>query len=315
MQIIITDAWVAKKRTLHINGWRVVVLGFIFSLVMVVSTVAIYNWVLLEGVRRGWPIMQSFSQVVSPQSNAINEVFVRDNLDALARKLGEMQAHMVLMDTLIDRVAGVVGMNPEEIKASQGSGGTLIQSQSMTLNEVMDITNVLKIEGNRRMDWLMVAEDRLFDQKMQVALKPTKRPVKDVRVGSGFGFRIDPINGRRSMHAGVDFPAPVGTPILAAAGGVVIVQQYHEAYGNMIEIDHGNDINSLYAHASKTFVKTGDIVKRGQTIAAVGSTGRSTGPHLHFEVLVSGRPQDPQLFLTAGENLNKMQSLTGRRSN
>ena len=91
-----------------------------------------------------------------------------------------------------------------------------------------------------------------------------------------------------------------GTPIVAAAGGVVIVQEYHPAYGNMIEVDHGNQLVTRYAHASRTLVKQGDIVRRGQKIAEIGTTGRSTGPHLHFEVLVQGVFQDPQKFLSAG---------------
>ena len=90
---------------------------------------------------------------------------------------------------------------------------------------------------------------------------------------------------------------------MAAAGGVVVVQEVHPAYGNMVEIDHGNDLITRYAHASHVFVKKGDLVKRGQKIAQVGTTGRSTGPHLHFEVLVQGVPQDPQKFLTAGSHL------------
>jgi murein DD-endopeptidase MepM/ murein hydrolase activator NlpD len=90
---------------------------------------------------------------------------------------------------------------------------------------------------------------------------------------------------------------------LAAAGGVVVTQEYHAAYGNMIEIDHGNDLITRYAHTSKMFVKKGDLIRRGQKVAEVGTTGRSTGPHLHFEVLVQGVPQDPQKFLTAGRNL------------
>lgn len=314
MHIIITDAWMTKQRAMHINGWRVMALGFVLSLVMVLSAVAVYNWVLLEGMRRGWPVMQSLSKVVSPQSNSVNEVFVRENLDALARKLGEMQARMLQIDALGERVAGLAGIDPEEFKKPQGSGGALVQGQPMTLDEIMALANGLDLVGEGRIDWLTAVETRLFDQKMQTALQPTQRPVKNVRSGSRFGFRIDPFTGERAMHTGLDFPASVGTPILAAAGGVVIVQQYHAAYGNMVEIDHGNGLITRYAHASKTFVKKGDIVKRGQAIASVGSTGRSTGPHLHFEVWVSGVPQDPQRFLAAGENLARAQALAERRS-
>ena len=314
MHIIITDAWMAKQRAMHFNGWRVMALGFVLSLVMVMSAVAVYNWVLLEGMRRGWPVFQTWSKVVSPQSSASSDLYVRENLDALARKLGEMQARMLQIDALGDRVAGLAGINPEEFKKPQGSGGSLVQGQAMTLDEIMALANGLEAVSENRMDWLTAVETRLFDQKMQTALQPTEKPVKDVMVGSRFGFRIDPFTGEKAMHTGLDFPAEVGTPILAAAGGVVIVQEYHAAYGNMVEVDHGNGLITRYAHASKTYVKKGDIVKRGQAIAAVGSTGRSTGPHLHFEVWVSGVPQDPQRFLAAGENLAKAQaSVAGRQ--
>jgi murein DD-endopeptidase MepM/ murein hydrolase activator NlpD len=123
-----------------------------------------------------------------------------------------------------------------------------------------------------------------------------------------FGWRIDPFTGRSALHTGLDYQAGHGTPILAAAGGVVVTQEYHPAYGNMVEIDHGNDLITRYAHASKTLVKKGDLIKRGQKIAEVGTTGRSTGAHLHFEVLVQGIPQDPQKFLAAGHNLPYQQS-------
>jgi murein DD-endopeptidase MepM/ murein hydrolase activator NlpD len=314
MHIIITDAWMAKQRAMHINGWRVMALGFVLALVMVLSAVAVYNWVLLEGMRRGWPVFQAWSKVVSPQSNAGNDVYMRENLDALARKLGEMQARMVQIDALGDRVAGLAGINPEEFKKPQGAGGSLVQGQPMTLDEIMAMTNGLELVSDTRMDWLTAVETRLFDQKMQTALQPTEKPVKDVMIGSRFGFRIDPFSGERAMHTGLDFPAEVGTPILAAAGGVVIVQEYHAAYGNMVEVDHGNGLVTRYAHASATFVTQGDIVNRGQQIAAVGSTGRSTGPHLHFEVWVSGVPQDPQRFLAAGEDLAQAQALAARRT-
>jgi murein DD-endopeptidase MepM/ murein hydrolase activator NlpD len=128
-----------------------------------------------------------------------------------------------------------------------------------------------------------------------------RHPVASGNLGSFFGWRIDPFNGRSALHTGLDFQASVGTPIVAAAGGVVVTQELHPAYGNMVEIDHGNDLITRYAHASQVHVKKGDLIKRGQKIADVGTTGRSTGAHLHFEVLVQGVPQDPQKFLTAGQ--------------
>jgi murein DD-endopeptidase MepM/ murein hydrolase activator NlpD len=187
----------------------------------------------------------------------------------------------------------------------------LVSGRDITLPELMSAMNQLDRVSGAGVDWLTVIESRLFDQKIQRTLVPTEEPVAGGRIGSPFGFRIDPITGRSALHTGLDFPADTGTPILAAAGGVVVVQDMHPAYGNMVEVDHGNDLITRYAHASRVLVKKGDIVKRGQVIAAVGSTGRSTGPHLHFEVWVSGVPQDPSRFLAAGETLAAAQLVPG----
>jgi murein DD-endopeptidase MepM/ murein hydrolase activator NlpD len=134
---------------------------------------------------------------------------------------------------------------------------------------------------------------------------PTQLPVLNGRIGSPFGWRIDPFTGKSALHTGLDFPAETGTPIFASAGGLVVTQEHQPEYGNMIEVDHGNSLISRYAHTSKVFVKKGDLIKRGQKIALVGATGRSTGPHLHYEVLVQGAPQDPRKFLNAGLSLVK----------
>ena len=128
-------------------------------------------------------------------------------------------------------------------------------------------------------------------------------PVNSPWNASTFGWRIDPFTGHSALHTGLDFPAETGTPIYAAAGGVVVTQEFHPQYGNMIEVDHGNELITRYAHSSRVLVKKGDLIKRGQKIAEVGTTGRSTGAHLHFEVLVQGVPQDPQKFLNAGSHL------------
>jgi murein DD-endopeptidase MepM/ murein hydrolase activator NlpD len=137
---------------------------------------------------------------------------------------------------------------------------------------------------------------------MQDSLKrkflPTLAPIIDGWFSSNFGYRIDPFTGLQSFHEGIDFPADAGTTIVAAAGGrVVAAEKTHSQYGKMLEIDHGNGLISRYAHASQLFVKEGDFVVRGQRVAAVGSTGRSTGPHLHFEVRQNGIPQNPARFL------------------
>jgi murein DD-endopeptidase MepM/ murein hydrolase activator NlpD len=118
---------------------------------------------------------------------------------------------------------------------------------------------------------------------------------------SGFGQRVDPFTGQWAMHEGIDFLADTGSPIQAAAAGVVVFAGFHPQYGYVVDIDHGNDLITRYAHTSKIFVKEGDVVQRGTKIAEVGSTGRSTGPHLHFEVRFKGVPQNPARFLFASQ--------------
>ncbi|MDB5802026.1 MAG: peptidase [Rhodocyclales bacterium] len=127
---------------------------------------------------------------------------------------------------------------------------------------------------------------------------PNRQPVIGAELGSPFGNRVDPINGHIAFHPGLDFAAPIGSDIYAAGGGRVRFAAFQSELGNMVEIDHGNGLISRYAHSSKLYVKEGDIVAPGQRIAAVGSTGRSTGPHLHFEILHEGRYVDPAQYLT-----------------
>ncbi|NJN39882.1 MAG: M23 family metallopeptidase, partial [Gammaproteobacteria bacterium] len=130
---------------------------------------------------------------------------------------------------------------------------------------------------------------------------PTSRPVATTWNASGFGWRLDPITGQAAVHEGIDFIAETGTPILAAAAGVVAFAGFHPTYGHLVEIDHGGGLLTRYAHASKLFIKQGEFVKRGAVIANVGSTGRSTGSHLHFEVRQNGRALNPTAFLRGGE--------------
>lgn len=303
MHIIITDAWLTRGRTVYLSGWRLLGMGAAAVGGGLVLLALAYHTLFMHGVRQSWPIFRvADAAFQSAQTDAQNR-FLRENLDAMARRLGEMQARMLQMESLTERVLGLSGLKPQENPAPQGAGGALVL-RDLSMAELSAAISAVDEGSVRQVDWLTAVESSLFDQKIQRSLVPTAEPVSGVGAGSRFGFRIDPFTGRSALHTGLDFPAPTGTPILAAAGGVVVVQERHAAYGNMVEIDHGGDLVTRYAHGSEVFVKKGDIVKRGQKIAAVGSTGRSTGPHLHFEVWVAGVPQDPQKFLQAGRALS-----------
>lgn len=301
MHLIITDAWLAKTRPLHLSGTKLILAGLAASLALMLVAVGLYHLVFLKGAREGWPVIGTLVKMVVKDEFAQRDRYMRENIDAMAKKVGEMQAKVVQLEALTERVSQLAGVPiPANVKAAPGQGGVLIGNRPLSLEELNQTLADLEAMSNSKADLLTVMESRLFDQKIAKIMLPTAQPVPGSHLGSYFGWRIDPITGRSALHSGLDFQADSGTPILAAAGGVVVVQEFHPGFGNMVEIDHGNSLITRYAHASATFVKKGDLVKRGQKIAAVGSTGRSTGPHLHFEVLADGTPQDPQKFLVMG---------------
>lgn len=303
VHFIITDAWLAKSRAVHLSGTRLVVALVGLSLAMMMLAAGMYHWVILKGAREGWPVIGTLVKLVVKDESEQRDRFMRENLDAMARKLGEMQARLVQLEALGERVSGLAGINPTAIRSASAQGGVLISGRPLSMEELQATLNELEKLSGHNADLMTVVESRLFDQRVSKMMVPTQPPLRDAHVGSAFGWRIDPFTGRSALHTGLDFQAQTGTPILAAAGGVVVTQEFHPAYGNMVEVDHGNDLVTRYAHASRAWVKKGDLVKRGQKIAEVGSTGRSTGAHLHFEVMVQGVPQDPQKFLAAGRGL------------
>jgi len=307
MQLIITDAWLAKSRALHLTGVQIIVFFIVAALLLMLSALGLYHWVFLKGAREGWPIIGSVVRMVAKDEFDQRDRFLRENLNVMARQLGEIQAKLTQLESLGDRVSGLAGVSTVAAKSATGQGGVQIGSATLTLDEVKTAMDDLEKLTHQRTDLLTVLESRLFERKMKSMMVPTQRPVTDGDIGSAFGWRLDPLSGHTALHTGLDFPTAVGTPILAAAGGVVVTQTYHPEYGALVEIDHGNDLVTRYAHSSRVFVKTGDLIRRGQKIAEVGTSGRSTGAHLHFEVLVQGIPQDPQKFLSAGNQLGKSQ--------
>jgi murein DD-endopeptidase MepM/ murein hydrolase activator NlpD len=303
MQLIITDPRLSKSYAIDLNGIKLALSILASSLLFMLFSAFLYHWVFLTGAREGWPVIGSLVKLVIKDEVAQRDRYVRENIDVLAKKLGEMQAKILQLESLGERVSGLAGVNPADIKTTPGRGGIFVPSKALSLEELDSSMSALDNLATQRVDVMTVIESRLFEQKIKKMMVPTQAPVLGASLGSFFGWRIDPFTGRSALHTGLDFPADTGTPILAAAGGVVVTQESHPQYGNMVEIDHGNDLITRYAHASRTLVKKGDLIKRGQKIAEVGTTGRSTGPHLHFEVLVQGVAQDPQKFLNAGRNL------------
>lgn len=221
------------------------------------------------------------------------------HLDALALQLGEMRARVMRLDALSSRLAIMAGMEESELEKIQppGSGGPLVNpeevSEASLKAEIEELSKLIEIKSDR----LSLLEVMLLQQTMQQSMLPDAKPVDVGYNSSSFGRRVDPFTGRAAFHEGLDFTAAIGTPIYAAAGGVVTVSEHMPDYGKIVKISHGSGLETRYAHASELLVKVGDVVRKGQMIAKVGSTGRSTGPHLHFEVRRDGAPLDPRKFL------------------
>lgn len=291
----------ARSRAIHLSGIKLIVAFLALFFILVLLSAVLLNWYYKNHAGSGVPLVDTLFAGGASDSPAQREKYLRENIDVLARELGQMQAKIMQLESLGERVSGLAGINPAEIKTPPGQGGLLLEGRSFTLPELEATLRELDQQTQQQTDMLTLMESRLFEQKIKKLMMPAREPVLGSNLGSAYGWRIDPVTGRSALHTGLDYPAPVGTPIYAAAGGVVVVKEYHFQYGNMIEIDHGNQLVTRYAHASRVLVEKGDLIKSGQKIAEVGNTGRSTGPHLHFEVLVQGVPQDPQKFLMAGK--------------
>jgi murein DD-endopeptidase MepM/ murein hydrolase activator NlpD len=306
MQILITHGSLARTRVLRFNRWQLgaALLGLVVGLTLLSGTV--YNLVFLKAAREGWPIVSQLVRFVVRDEFAQRDRFMRENLDAMAQKVGEVQAKLIRLEAIGDRVSTAVGVKPEELKSvprAGGQGGPFVPlpaGVAPSLEQLGGAIDALGIEADQRTDVFTLLESRLLESRLTALMIPNSRPV-DGAVGSGFGFRADPFSGRAALHTGLDFPSDIGTPVRAAAGGVVLSSEHHPEYGNLVELDHGNGLVTRYAHNARVLVRAGDLVKRGQVISEVGTSGRSTGPHLHFEVLVDGVPQNPAKFLAGGD--------------
>jgi murein DD-endopeptidase MepM/ murein hydrolase activator NlpD len=276
--------------------------AFLALLLLLGATLSLYWLTLRYAAEIKLPALQQLVAAAQQVEAERERTFVQQNLNSMAMKLGEMQAQLTRLDAVGDRLSALSGIQPKEFKVAEspGVGGaapTQLPPQNLSLGEFSEKLLVLARQVESRNDMLGVLEAQLFEQAVKKKMIPTMIPVKASYNPSGFGRRIDPFNGQWAMHEGIDFIADYGSPIVAAASGVVIFAGFHPQYGYMIDVDHGNDLVTRYAHTSKILVREGDLIQRGKKVAEVGSTGRSTGPHLHFEVRFRGAAQNPAKFL------------------
>jgi murein DD-endopeptidase MepM/ murein hydrolase activator NlpD len=228
----------------------------------------------------------------------------RAHLDALALRIAASQAQLMRLDALGERLVRVGNLDPEEFDflADPPVGGSngAEQGQSQDASELHADMQRLALLLKDRERKLLLLEDLLMNRELLAEVLPSGRPVNKGWLSSGYGRRTDPFTGKKSAHHGVDFAGKRGTEVVAVASGVVVRAERVASYGNLIELRHADGYTTRYAHNQKNLVAVGDVVTKGQTIALLGSTGRSNGPHVHFEVRRDGKSIDPRQFIATG---------------
>lgn len=228
---------------------------------------------------------------------------VAEDMDALALRLAELQAKVIRLDALGDRLTEIANLDKGEFDFSKqpavGGPESSTPVEPMTAPDFVVLLDGLEQQLDDRSQQLGLLETMIMNRNLQEEVSPTGRPVNRGWTSSYFGMRTDPFTGHREHHKGMDFAGKLGSEIIAVGAGVVTWSGERYGYGNLIEVNHGNGYSTRYGHCDALLVSVGTTVTKGQVLATMGSTGRSTGPHVHFEVLHNGRPVDPKKYILA----------------
>lgn len=224
---------------------------------------------------------------------------LQERVDAMAMRLGEVNAHVIRLDALGKRLTEMANIDHREMNfdSAPPSGGPETSGVSAQIPDLTNMLDSLERRVDLRDAQLAALENVILARKLKEEIHPDGRPVHAGFISSYFGERSDPFDGHEAFHKGIDFAGPVGEDVMAVAAGVVTWAGERSGYGSLVEISHGNGFVTRYGHNQRTLVAVGQTVTRGQPIALMGSTGRSTGPHVHFEVLRNGRQVNPSSFI------------------
>ncbi|HSI28043.1 MAG: M23 family metallopeptidase, partial [Methylophilus sp.] len=229
----------------------------------------------------------------------------QSHLDAYAKQIGELQARILRLDAQNQRLSKLAGIKSSAEPINErtsvneviGQGGPLVKDAPLTEEDLKATIEQMSADLDFRDEYQGKIEAKLLLKSVLSEMLPNSSPVDAAYSSSSYGWRIDPMSGHRAFHEGLDFPAASGTPVYAAADGIVSTAAQTSDYGNLLKIDHGSGLETRYAHNSRLLVKAGERVIKGQKVALIGSTGRSTGPHLHYEIRLNGNPLDPREYL------------------
>jgi murein DD-endopeptidase MepM/ murein hydrolase activator NlpD len=225
------------------------------------------------------------------------------NLDALSTRLSKLQGHVMRLDALGSRLAQMAELDDIEFNVLNppGMGGPSPSEvqESLEVPDFLRALDELSVKIEDRGEKLAAMESMLIDRKLQEQTIPAGIPALGGWISSRFGLRTDPMTGKKDRHEGIDYAGRPGTPVTAVASGIVTWSGKRYSFGNLVEISHGSGYHTRYAHNKKNLVTVGEKVEKGQAIAIMGSSGRSTGTHIHFEVVHNGKPVNPSSYIKA----------------
>jgi murein DD-endopeptidase MepM/ murein hydrolase activator NlpD len=300
MNIILVSNNMAKPKTL--SGFHV--FGLVIGLFILGAALTFVFFTQKNRIQQ---------HVVAEMSPAQLEKSINSSqmhLDAYAKQIGELQARIMRLDAQNKRLVKLAGVTDAKTKTndiaelesvddlfSPNVGGPLVEATPMTESGLQEAITKLVHAVSNRDEYMNSVEADVLQHSVLKDMLPNSKPIDAAYKSSSYGWRIDPFRGTRAFHEGLDFTARSGTPIRAAADGIVTTASRTSDYGNLVKLNHGAGLETRYAHASKLLVKPGERVVKGQVIALVGTTGRSTGPHLHYEIRLDGHALDPRKYL------------------
>jgi murein DD-endopeptidase MepM/ murein hydrolase activator NlpD len=303
MQVIIISSNSKTHKHWHLTRAKLVMLSVLMVGLISISTYSFANW--MNASQKSSPLLPvttpslSNNTAFSPSENTDTAEQDSSVSDFYARQLGGLQAETIRLRVFSERLAEIAGFDTSNFSLDEHPGqGGIDQDGSPLSSDALDRgIQQLSEELRNQQEALSVLEQYLLTADTIAASIPTGKPVENGWVSSFYGYRIDPFNGKKTFHEGLDIAGKTGSDVLAVAEGIVTWVGERGGYGGLVEVDHGNGYVTRYAHNKTIKVKKGDRVAKGETLALMGSTGRSTGPHVHFEVLRDGQHVNPYNFI------------------
>jgi murein DD-endopeptidase MepM/ murein hydrolase activator NlpD len=304
MQIIVVSRRYSRPKTFVLSAPAVLaagiaVVGLIFLIFKLLGvSLAAGDKPVNSDVMADW---QATLQAQKDELSAA-KAYSEAQVEALAVRTAELQSRLLRLDALAERLASMAKLDKSEFDFSQdpAMGGPVDSETQRSADEPLDFIETLDMltdQIERREQQLEFMESLLSNRKLRDSGMIAGRPIVKGWLSSPYGYRTDPFHGRKAWHKGVDFAGKQGSDIVAVGAGVVTWADKRSGYGNLVQINHGNGYTTRYGHNSEILVKSGDIVKKGQVIAKMGSSGRSTGAHVHFEVLKAGKSVNPLAYI------------------